>query len=121
MDVNINSIVDHGHNSERIILDVVTDTDIGKYMVLDTTYTASGSVSNKVRHPYWFPDQPVKKGDTIILYTKRGSGGSVKDANGSVTYSYYWGLDSNIWNDDGDYALLMYIGKWQSHKVQKKK
>jgi len=65
MKVKIRNVVDHGHSDERIVLDVIADTDIGEYMILDTTYTSSGAVSNKATHPYWFPDQKTKEGDVV--------------------------------------------------------
>lgn len=121
MKVTIKEIIDHGHNDERIVLSVKEDTDIGEYVVLDTTYTKDGGVSNKVRHPYWFPDKKVSKGDLVILYTKKGKQSETKNANGSISHFFYWGLDINVWNDDGDYALLFHIDEWQSHKVSIKK
>jgi hypothetical protein len=58
----IRNIVDNGNHDERLVIDITEDTHIGEYLVLDSTYTADGVISNKVRHPYWFPDQKVKKG-----------------------------------------------------------
>jgi hypothetical protein len=118
MKAKIRQIVDHGHDSERVIIDITEDTDIGKFIVLDTTYTKSGSVSNKVRHPYWFPDQSVKKDDVVVLYTKAGKRYS-KEVDDHIVYFFYWGLDINVWNNDGDSALLMHIDAWQHYKVTK--
>lgn len=117
MKVKIRAIVDHGQKEERIILDVINDTDIGKYLAVDTTYTKDGKISNKVRHPYWFPDQPVKAGDVVVLYTRKGTFSSTKNPSGSTSFFFFWGLDSNIWNNEGDYALLFYVDDWTSHKV----
>ena len=117
MEVKIRTIIDHGHNDERIVLDVSEDTDIGGYLVLDTTYTSSGSVSNKVRHPYWFPDKKVKKGDVVVLYTRKGTKSDKSNTDGSTTFFFYWGLDNNVWNNDGDCALLLHVDDWQSHTV----
>jgi len=60
MKVIIREIKDHGHSDERIILVVIEDTDIGEYLVMDTTYNSEGTVSNKVRHPFWFPVKKLK-------------------------------------------------------------
>lgn len=116
MNVKIRKTVDHGHSDERIILDVLEDEEIGNYMILDTTY-AEGDVSNKVRHPYWFPDQQVKKGDIVVLYTNKGPFSTIKNSDGSTSYFFHWGLDSNVWNNDGDCALLVHIDEWEHHKV----
>lgn len=34
MKVKIRSIIDHGHDNERTILNVSEDTDIGEYLVM---------------------------------------------------------------------------------------
>lgn len=117
MNANIRNVIDHGHSDERIIIDITDDCDIGVYMVLDTTYTKSGGVSNKVRHPYWFPDQDVKAGDVVVLYTRKGNQISCENKNGSTSYFYFWGLDNNVWNNEGDCALLMHVDDWTTHKI----
>lgn len=121
MKIKITKIIDHGHNDERIVLDITEDTDIGEYLVMDTTYTVKGQVSNKVRHPYWFPDKKVKKNDRIVLYTKKGNESSTVNPNGSTSYFFYWGLNSNVWNNDGDCALLLHVDQWIQHRVTIKK
>lgn len=116
MKVKIRNVSDYdNHEKERLVLDVIEDTDIGEYLVLDTTYTAKGGVSNKARHPYWFPDKKVKKGDIVVLYTKRGKQSSTD--NGTYTsHFFYWGLDSSVWNDEGDCAVLLHIDEWSAKK-----
>lgn len=117
MKVKIRNTIDHGHNDERIVLDVISDTDIGEFIVLDTTYTNQGKVSNKVRHPYWFPDKKAKEGDVVVLYTKKGTNTSKVNPNGASSHFFYWGLENNVWNNDGDCALLLHVDNWESHKV----
>ncbi|CAD0004787.1 hypothetical protein [Flavobacterium chungangense] len=117
MKAQINKIIDHGHNDERILIKILEDSDIGEFLVLDTTYSSNGTVSNKVRHPFWFPDQKVKKGDWVTLYTKEGSSRSLKNPDGTIHYLFYWGLKSNVWNNDGDCALLLHVDEWKHHKV----
>ncbi len=119
--VKIRSIVDHGHQTERIVLDIIADSDIGEFLVLDTTYNSNGQVSNKVKHPYWFPDKEVQKGDTVVLYTKKGENSSKINTNGTTTHFFYWNLDINIWNNDGDCALLLHVYEWEAHKVAAEK
>jgi hypothetical protein len=116
MKLKIRSIIDSGHKTERIIIDVIQDTDIGKYLILDSTYKAPGLISNKVRHPYWFPDLKVKKGDTIILHTKKGVRCS-KMKDNHTEHCFFWGLDNNIWTNDGDCAIVMHTGDWHSYMV----
>lgn len=41
--------------------------------MFDSTYDEEGNISNKHRHMFVFPDQNVKKGDFVWLYTKKGN------------------------------------------------
>ena len=75
MNVKLLSVENKGDlDKEADWLDVVDDTDIGRYALCDTTYTDEDAkrVSNRLRHFYWFPDRPVKKGDYVKLCTKSG-------------------------------------------------
>lgn len=118
MKIKIRGVVDFKKQpSEKIVLDVLENCDIGEYLIFDTTYTKDGKISNKLRHSYWFPDQIVKKGDIIVLYTKEGSNTSTINANGTRNYFYYWNLKNSVWNDEGDCALLMHIDKWTHKKA----
>ncbi len=121
MNIKIKQIVDHGHNDERIVLSVVEDDDIGRYLIMDSTYTSSQNISNKLRHTYWFPDKKVKAGDLIILYTKHGKQSQKANKNGTTSHFFYWDLKNNVWNDDGDAAVLFYASEWTVHKVSSKK
>jgi hypothetical protein len=111
MKLTIRTIVDHGHDSERIVLDVTQAANLKYYLVFDTTYLRPGAISNKLRHTYWFAPQAVQVGDVVVLYTKKGSNTS-RQENGHTVYFYYWGLDSCVWNDEGDRALLMEANAW---------
>src|ERR1043165_3716711 len=107
MNVKIRGVEDSkDHDNERLVLDVDGDTDIGDHLVLDTTYTSDGNVSNRARHPYWFPDQKAKKGDVVVVYDKKGTN-TKEERNGCTIYFYFWGLNSSVWNDDGDCAVLL--------------
>lgn len=116
MKLKITSIIDSGHKSERIVIEVMQDTDIGKYLVLDSTYKAPGLISNKVKHPFWFPDMKVKKGDQIILHTKKGAR-TKKTVDNHTEYWFFWGLDCNIWNSNDNCAVVMHTVDWHTFKV----
>ena len=119
MNVEIISVHNHGnHKEEYVLLRVKADCDIGHYQLCDSTYTKDGNVSNKVRHTYWFPDKPVKKGDLVSLWTKDGTNTTTKNDSGTTVHRFYWGLAKAVWNDDGDCAVLQHVPNWQFFKAK---
>jgi hypothetical protein len=114
MKVKIVSVHGQGdYEREFVLLRVVEDCDIGRYQLSDSTYTANGKVSNKVRHVYWFPDKDVAEGDMISLWTKPGKDQSTRMDSGAPLHRFYWGLRTAVWNDDGDVAVLQHVASWQ--------
>lgn len=117
MKLAIKYVREHGNlEKERIILKALDDVNIGDYLLADTTYINDNEVSNMLRHTFWVPDKNVKKGDLIVIYTKRGSD-SVKRNNSGTTHFFYWGMKRTIWHIDEDAAALFHIGNWVSKKV----
>ena len=100
--------------NERLVLKVLKDCDIGKFLTFDTTYTSDGRVSNRVRHPYWFPDKNVAAGDIVVLYTKVGRQSEKSNDNGTTSHFFYRGLERTIWNESGDCAIVLEISDWKS-------
>jgi hypothetical protein len=99
---------------ERLVLEVLRNDDIGYYLVLDSTFTPDGNVSNRVRDPYWFPDQRVKAGDLVVLYTKAGRQSEKVNKDGSTSYFFYRGLEKPVWNKKGDCSVLVHIENWSA-------
>ncbi|NVZ52817.1 hypothetical protein HX792_20900 [Pseudomonas sp. B6002] len=118
MKLIIDSIHGHGDASEeRVLMTVVEDCTLNRYMVADTTYTSSGKLSNKHRHTYWFGTVEAKKGERVALYTKKGS--YSKSVHAGVTWhKCYWNSGSPIWNDEGDAAVLFEINTWKTTRVK---
>lgn len=121
MDLKIVSIKNTGDYTKEVVkLKVLDDCDIGIYLLSDSTYTSEGKLSNKIRHIYWFPDEKVSKGDFVWLYTRpKKSGDEDKWSNKSksTTYAFYWGLKTAVWNDEGDFAVLIQANNWEYKKV----
>lgn len=115
MNVAIRSIRSAGNlENERMVLKVLKDCDIGRYLTFDSTYTGEGKVSNLVRHPYWIPDREVKAGDLVIIYTKSGKQSQRTNSDGSTSHFFYRGLERTIWNQSGDCAVVVEIADWNS-------
>lgn len=105
--------------AERILIRARNDTDIGEYLLADTTYEGETQVSNKLRHILWLPDREVSRGDLIVVYTKDGIDKSRENESGNLTHFIYWGLSRAIWNESGDAATLFHISDWQFKKIEK--
>jgi hypothetical protein len=104
-------------SSERIVLQANSRLDVGQFILCDTTYNQDESISNLLRHTFWFPDKIVEDGDFVALYTKSGINTEVKNKSGTTTHVFYWGLEKTIWNRSGDGAVLIEINDWQAKNV----
>lgn len=102
---------------ERIVLKVLKRTDMGQYLIGDTTYFKDNSVSNRLRHVFWFPDKIVEEDDFVVLYTKHGKDSQFRNKSKTTTHRVYWGLDRTVWNKSGDGAVLFLIDDWVSKKI----
>ncbi len=121
MNLKMAKIVDNGtHSSEKVLIDVLEDTNLKFYLIRDSTYSSEETLSNKWVHTYKFLNQKVKKGDKVILFTKHGKKLTRDLGNGNTEYTYHWGLDNSVWNNDGDVAILYQIKAWDSIPVNQK-
>ena len=108
MKVKIRGVVDgKSLNDEMLVIDIIEDTDMGQYLVMDSTYQSDRTVSNKFRHIYWFPTQKVKKKDVVVLYTKHGNDSIAKKEDFNI-YFFYWNVGNCVWNNDGDCTVLLH-------------
>lgn len=104
-------------DSEYISLRAVTDCDLKYSLICDTTYTSETTISNKLRHMYWFAPKAIKKGDYVFLYTGDGTNTSFTNKANTTTYVFYWGLDEPIWNDTGDCGVLFDVTGWSTARA----
>jgi hypothetical protein len=114
MNVKILRISDPGKKeTERIILEVTNDCDIGYYLIGQTHYTAAETVSSKLINTHWFSDEKVKKGDWVVLYSGSGKNSEKKNDDGTTSYFIYWGLASPIFIDDQKSIVVMEVSTWK--------
>ncbi|EPM4748539.1 hypothetical protein ACTJ2M_000295 [Vibrio parahaemolyticus] len=99
-------------NQEYVKLKVVNDCNLKYYLLADTTYISETSISNKLRHMYWFAPKDVKKDDVIYVYSGKG-----KNTSNSGVHKYYWNLSKSVWNDDDDAALLFEVNDWKTTRT----
>lgn len=118
MKIEIIDVLDRGvGNKERLWLKVNGDTNLKFYIVFDTTYTSSDSISNLQRHAYWFKPKSVHAGDSVVLYTRSGTPSSQLNKDGTTSHFLFWGLEKTIWNVKEDCAVLFEVNSWQTSKI----
>lgn len=119
MKLRIDRIKGHGdEEQERVLLTVLEDCNLNRYMISDATFSSEGKMTNKHRHSKWFTNKEVKKGERVILYTRVGTDSKKKGDDGVVWHKVYWGLKTGVWNDDGDLAVLVRISNWETTPVK---
>ena len=59
-------------------------------------------------HTFRFPDITLAGGDYVYLHTGKGEHTVATGCNGHCvdTHFLHWGLESYVWNNDGDRAIL---------------
>lgn len=98
--------VEKENDDERLVLEVTEDCNLWPYIVFDSSYN-DGADLNLHRQSFIFPNQNVKTGDYILLYTKDGDNNSYRNRGGTITWEYFWGLDVNVWNKEEDEVLIV--------------
>lgn len=113
MKLQVLSIADRGvSNKERLHLSVLKETGLAYYVVLLSRHANLSSVSSGNLTAYWFPNQQVRPGDQVVLYSGPGNSTNRKEPNGTTTYFYYWGLPESIWRDPVNCAVVLEVVDW---------
>ena len=118
MFLQIIKISDRDNENERLIMMAKCKCNLNEYIVLDTTFDEDGIMSNKHRHVYIMPDIVVSEGDFIWLYTHKGEYCTHRNTSGTITHKIYWGLDINVWNNNGDKAYVIHYDDWTSKSAR---
>jgi hypothetical protein len=118
MKLKILSIHEQGNaEKEYVLLEAVEDCNLGFYGLADTTYRADGEISNKLRHFFWFPDATLNKGERVVLRTGTGKNNRYTTDSGTKVHRFFWGLESAVWNNDGDAAVLFQMANWKTTRA----
>ncbi|OUN71159.1 hypothetical protein [Barnesiella sp. An55] len=108
MKLEIAYIKDSGNlEKERTVFKVTQPTNLGLYLVSQSVETSSTTFSSNIKNIYWLPDQELKIGDLVVLYTKKGEKRSTINKDGSTTYFYYWGLDKPLTSTEKSCVVLL--------------
>lgn len=114
MELQIIEIRDASEKDERIFMKATERCNLSKYLIYDETFDEEGNPSNLFPHMYRLPNILVEKGDFISLRTqhknRKNYKGTLHD-NKTPCHFIYWGLDTNIFNNDGDTIHLVKIAE----------
>lgn len=118
MDLKVTKVTGQGdEKKEYVTIRANKDCNLKGYIVFDDTFNEDGSKSNKHRHIFIFPDREVKKDDRIFLRTRAGKDSRGLTKTGTPAHRFHWGLNSPVWNEDGDTVHLIKIQGQQDFKV----
>jgi len=76
---------------------VLADVNLNFYTVFDTQYIGN-DIDTVPQFVYWFPNQYVKAGDHVILYTTEGFPCAKKRSDGYMNYFFYWNMPAPLWS-----------------------
>ncbi|HEY9080017.1 hypothetical protein [Magnetovibrio sp.] len=99
-------------DKERIVISVLQDDDVGQYAML-RSYVNNDAPTAGDQEAFWFPDQKVKTGDLVVLYSKDGTTSTKALKNGATVYFFYWGKSNPMWRERTYVPILLDIREWQ--------
>ena len=95
-----------GHNDERVVMEASQDCLLSNYILIVSSWAPSTRHS-PAKLDYEFPEQNVKKGDFVFLYTGAGKDSQGENSANTTTYVYHLGIQSTLWQSNQSVALLI--------------
>lgn len=112
MNVKFKSIAGRGDLAdERVVLNVLAETDIGRFIVLRTKRHQDLATTG-VRNAFWFPDKKVSAGDIVVLYSKAGTQSEKTLDSGSKAHFFYWGQTTPLWGASDVAGVVATTPEW---------
>ena len=121
MELQIIEIRNAAEKEERIFMKATEKCNLSNYLIYDETFDAEGNPSNLLPHMYRLPNIEVEKGDCVSMrtqYKNRKNHKGTLDDNKTPCHYLYWGLNTNIFNNDGDTVHLIKIADEQKKNVK---
>jgi hypothetical protein len=113
MNLEILEVLDRGNlEKERIAFRSVADLDIGQYAIF-CAYRNEGGVTAFVPTSYWFPDHPVKAGDSLLVYTKLGDNRFATEDGPDRVHHLFWNRSRALWGENNYVPVLILIAEWK--------
>lgn len=120
MKVKLAKILDYGDSeNERILIEVLDDCDLGNYVLALSNVIDDNRISNKIENVYWLENKELKKGDLVIVYTKR-QGTSIhriENKSGAISYFLFWNLESTLSNKQEKKVVCLET-TWTTMKIE---
>lgn len=120
MKVRMSKILGFGDpENERILIDVLEDCELGNYVLALSNIVNDTSISNKIENVYWLENQELKKGDLVVVYTKRQGAAiqKIENQSGVVSYFLFWNLDNTISSKQGKKVVCLET-TWMTMKIE---
>lgn len=111
-------------NKERIIFQVLQETNLYNYVVYRTSYSdinAPNAIITGSQISYWFPPAIVRPGDQVILYSGFGQNVAEPTSNNTTNFSYYWEQKSPLWSETKNCAVLFELNGWETSPFEELK
>jgi hypothetical protein len=113
MEIIISSIADKGDlKNERIGFKVLKDCQLKYFIVFKTTKSNNG-FTNSSKNAFWFLPTQVNAGNKIVLYTKKGTNSMKENKDGTLTYFFYWKLETPLFKSDKDKVVLINVDSYK--------
>lgn len=103
-------------DKERVVIELLEDGNVGTMIIASTKQQSSTKVSARIKSPYWIPDQEVKRGDLLVIYTKSGSRNSKENNDGTSSYFFYMGESQPLYNKEDQTVAAFDISSWSFAK-----
>lgn len=117
MKIEIDYIKDaNDSEKERVVLKVNQPTNLGGYIIAESIQVGENAISSEIKNSYWLPDQELKIGDLVVLYTKKGEKSSVLNKDGSTTYFYYLGLNNPLFSEEKT-GVILFETSWMFKSI----
>lgn len=120
MKLKMAKILDYGDSeNERILIEVLDDCDLGNYVLALSNVVDDNRISNKIENVYWLENKELKKGDVVVVYTRRQGSSiqKIENKSGAISYFLFWNLDATLSNKQSKKVVCLET-TWTTMKIE---
>jgi hypothetical protein len=103
------------YQNERLILRAEVDLELGNFIFARSAREDSDktpAISADIADVIWLPDEKVKAGDFVLVYTCVGSVRTFQNKNGTMSHVVYLNKKKAIWTNGEQSAVLFELAGW---------